>query len=211
MVSIADQGIAMTATEILTALLLVVTAFYAWATFNILKANQAIVTVMRDQIELQTRPYIQPSLFLVPESNIFCLRIRNIGKTAALDVQLSLDRDFYQFGEKRNERNLRTFKAFSQPIRSFPPTAELEFWLAQGPHLFGESNDESVTPRVFSVKAIYEFSGKRVEETTTLDLQPYLNSDIPRNYVAHEIRELKRVLEDLKRNIENLARQFGRQ
>lgn len=166
--------------------------------------------VMKDQIELQLRPYVQPSLFLHPGTNIFCLRIKNIGHSAASNLRLSLDSDFFQFAEKRPERNLRNLAAFSEPIASFPPDAELEFWLAQGPHLFGGNADDTVTPRMFSVTADYEYAGKAVKETTTLDFRPYLNSDIPRHHVAHELREIGRVLQDLKRTFEELARKLAR-
>lgn len=196
--------------EILTGLLVLITGFYAWATFRILKANQDMATAMARQLELQLRPYVQPFLFIHPGTNIFCLRVKNMGKSAATNLRLSLDRNLFQFGEKRDEKNLRNLIAFSQPIQSFPPSAELEFWLAQGPHLFGANVDDNVTPRIFSVTAAYEYSGKSVEETTTIDFRPYLNSDIPRHYVAHELHEILRVLQDLKRTLDELSRKITR-
>jgi hypothetical protein len=207
--SIFSAGALKAMTEILTGMLVLITAFYAWATYRILQANRDMAMVMKDQMNLQLRPYVQPSLFIHPGTNIFCLRIKNIGRSAASNLRLSLDRDFFQFGEKRAERNLQNLAAFSGRIASFPPDAELEFWLAQGPHLFGDGADDAVTPRVFSITAEYEYSGKAVMETTTLDFRPYLNSDIPRHHMAHELREIGRVLQDLKRTFDELARKMA--
>lgn len=58
-------------TGVLTALLVVITGFYAWATFRILRANEAVVKVMKDQLEAQGRPYVHPSLFVVPGTNFW--------------------------------------------------------------------------------------------------------------------------------------------
>jgi hypothetical protein len=49
------------AIELLTALLLVVTAFYAYTTHQILRASQATVAVMREQAEALGRPYVEIS------------------------------------------------------------------------------------------------------------------------------------------------------
>jgi len=46
----------MSINELLTATLVVVTGFYAWATFRILKANDKVVDVMRKQNEALIRP-----------------------------------------------------------------------------------------------------------------------------------------------------------
>lgn len=197
-------------TEFLTGTLVVITGFYAWATYKILQANQDMATAMKEQINLQSRPYVQPSLFIHPGTNIFCLRIKNIGRNAASNLRLSLDRDFFQFADTRPERNLRNLAAFSEPIASFPPDAELEFWLAQAPNLFGPDADGAVTPRVFSVTAEYEYSGKSVKEKTTLDFRPYFHSDIPRHHVAHELHEVVRVLQDWRRAFDELARKMTR-
>lgn len=102
---------------LLNGLLVVVTAFYAWATFRILKANEGVLSMMEQQTERLTRPYVQPVLYMVPGTNIFALRIENCGRTAATNLRLSLDRDFFVFADSRPERNLRSFNAFSHPKR----------------------------------------------------------------------------------------------
>ena len=190
--------------EILTALLVAITGFYAWATFRILRANEAVVQVMKDQLEAQSRPYIHPSLFVVPGTNIFGLRIKNTGKTAANSLRLSIDKDFFLFAEKKEGQNLRNMNAFSKPITSFPPDAEIEFWLAQGPNIFAENADQSVVPRVFTVQTDYTFSGRTVSENTTLDFTPYLNANIPRDSVVSELEKIRKSLEKLAANVKKL-------
>ena len=106
--------------DILTALLVVITGFYAWVTFRILRANEAVVQAMRDQLEAQSRPYVYPSLFVVPGTNIFGLRVKNTGKTAANNLRLSIDKDFFLLAKKEDAQNLRKMNAFSKPIASSP-------------------------------------------------------------------------------------------
>ncbi len=188
----------------LNGLLVVVTGFYAWATFRILRANEGVVSIMRQQTESLTRPYIHSVLYVVPGTNIFALRIENTGRTAAINLRLSLDRDFYPFAENRPERNLRSFNAFSRPIPSFGPGARIDVWLGQGPHFFGDGAKQNLTPETFTVEAAYEFGGKAVTESTIIDFRPYLMTDLPRQPLAQELNDIKRVLEDLPRKLGKL-------
>src|SRR4030043_491473 len=98
--------------DTLTAILVIITGLYAWFTFKILKANETLVEQMRNQQEATYRPYIFISPILFPENSIVFLKIKNSGLTAAQNLRLSLDKDFYQFGERREESNLRSFTAF---------------------------------------------------------------------------------------------------
>jgi hypothetical protein len=63
------------AIEILTSLLVIITGFYAWVTFRIMKANERTVAAMHSQIESATRPYIAVGLVTIPNSNMFYLRV----------------------------------------------------------------------------------------------------------------------------------------
>ena len=44
--------------EVLTAILVLITGFYAYVTFRILKANEKVVAEMGNQTESINRPYI---------------------------------------------------------------------------------------------------------------------------------------------------------
>jgi hypothetical protein len=131
---------------------------------------------MQEQTEAVNRPCIAVSTFLVPRSVMIYLKIENIGKTAAHDLHLTWDRDFYQFGRSGTEDNLAQSSAFAQPIKTFPPGAQLVFPLAQAFVVFGEGANSEATPQVLNVKAIYRYLHKTVTETTAIDLNPYLKS-----------------------------------
>ena len=131
---------------------------------------------MQEQSEAINRPYIVANTFLVPRSVMIYLKIENIGKTAAQNLCLTLDRDFYEFGRSGEENNLAKFSAFTQAIKTFPPGAQLIFPLAQAFVVFGEEANSEATPRAFNVNATYSYLHKTVTETTTIDLNPYLKN-----------------------------------
>jgi hypothetical protein len=162
--------------ELLTGMLVLVTGFYAWATFRILKANEDVVSLMQEQSEAITRPYMTVTTFLGPEGEVIYLRISNTGKIAAKNLRLEMDKNFYKFGSKTDNSNLLKFSAFQEDIECFPPNAELIFPLAQGFVIFGKDSDPELTPKIFNIKATYSYLKKDVVETTTIDLRPYLNS-----------------------------------
>lgn len=72
--------------ELLTGILVIITGFYGWATFRILKANENVVSIMQEQSEAISRPYITVSTLLGPEGEAIYLKISNTGKTAAKKI-----------------------------------------------------------------------------------------------------------------------------
>lgn len=188
--------------EILTAALVLITGFYAWATYKILKANERVVEVMREQAEAVTRPYVTVSALLEPDNPIFYLRISNTGKTAATDLKLRLDRPFYRFAEKNEEKNLADYSAFKDIIISFPPSAEIVFSLAQSFVIFGDKADSSVTPSFFTVIAEYSYAGKRVKEVNTIDLRPYLGASIPQDAYIRKLKAINESIQMVAKKIE---------
>ena len=181
--------------EFLTALLVIITAFYAWATFHILKANKAVVTLMSDQSEALTRPYVTASVFLLPDSPIFTLRIANTGRTPALNLRLTLDNDFQKYGRNSPDHNLSNFVAFKEKIDSFPPGAELYFDLAQSFVVFGKDADKNLTPTIFTILAKYTYGHKTVTEKNTIDLRPYFMSNLPDNPYIDQLKKLRETIE----------------
>jgi len=180
--------------EFLTALLVVITGFYAWVTYRILKANELVVGAMREQSEATYRPYVTITLFLEPDNPIFYLRIANRGKTSATDLRLAIDRSFFKFGERSERNDLASFAAFNQPIDSLPPESEIVFGLAQGFVVFAEGADPTTCPSTFTVTAGYKFGAKQVEERHVIDLKPYLHADVPQDSL---IRKLKAINDSL--------------
>lgn len=192
----------MTNTDWLTLALVVITAFYAWATLKILRANEAMVSTMRDQQNAAMRPYILVSTSVRTGTQLLYLSIKNVGKTAALGLKLSLDKNFYQLGEKREERNIANSAAFSRVIDSLPPDGQLLFLLGNAPMLYGSSNTEELSPLLFQVTANYKSGSESISETSTVDLRPYINTDIPHDPIVEELGKLREEFVRLSRSLE---------
>jgi hypothetical protein len=184
----------MTTTDWLTLSLVLITAFYAWATFRILRANEGVVGAMREQTEAQLRPYVVAWAGTRIGTTLLVLEIQNTGKSPAVDVRLQIDKPFHFNGENGSE-NLATLPAFTQPIEALAPGARLQFILGVGHTLFSPEIDETISPKVFSVHADYRFSEKRYSEYHTIDLRPLLHTTPIHDPVADEIKSLRESLE----------------
>ncbi len=183
----------------LTGALVLITGFYAWVTHGILRITQ-------DQTEAFNRPHVTIALYNLPRNPIIYLKIANTGRTSANNLRLTIDQDFFAFGERKEHRNIANFSAFKEEIQSFLPGAELIFALAQGFVLFGDEADPECTPTVFNVTATYSYAGKAVTETTTVDLQPYFSAQLPPDSM---IDALKGIREELK-HIEHIKGELQR-
>jgi len=182
--------------EYLTAILVFVTAIYAYLTHKMAKASEASVQAVRDQSEAMLRPYIEVTPYVRPHTTVLYLRVENTGRTGAQNVILTMDRDFYQFGEARSpDHNLRTKAAFTQPIDSLGPGHKLVFALAQGFVIFGDGGSPETTPQQFNITAVYAFGGKKVEETHRIDLRPYIGTEGERDPVVEELEKIRQVME----------------
>lgn len=184
-----------TPTEVLTAVLVVITAFYAWVTFRILKVNKQVVQAMREARDAEARPYVTISVFHIAKNPVFYLRIANTGRAGAANLRLMLDKDFFQYGQQ-TQPNLRNSVAFQQPIEQLPPGAEMIFGLAQGFVVLDTAN-EHLTPPVFSVHATYSFGNQTFSETTTIDLRPYRHGMVPARAEAEELKKIREEFEKL--------------
>lgn len=185
--------------DYLTAILVFITAIYAYLTHRMTKASEASVEAVRAQSEAMLRPYITAAPFIRSHTSFLYLRVKNNGQTGAQNLSLTIDRNFFQFGEKdRADKNLRTMSAFSTLIDSFPPGAELIFALGAGWVLFGENAQPDISPTQFNVTATYEFLGKKIEEVNRVDLRPYIGTEGERNPVVEELEKIREVVEKKK-------------
>jgi len=180
--------------EFLTAILVLITGFYAWVTYQILKANQRVVEAMREQSEATYRPYVIVMPFLEPDNPIFYLRVSNLGKTAANDLHLTMDQSFFKFGQRSAQNDLASFAAFNQTIDSLAPESAIVFGMAQGFVIFADGADPTTCPTTFTVTASYKFGSKQVEERHVIDLRPYRQADVPQDPV---IRKLKAISDSI--------------
>lgn len=182
--------------EMPTFILMVITAVYVLITWRILKANQAVVAAMRAEHTAAFRPYVTVATFTVPTDIQIYLRVENTGKTAARNVSLSLDRAFHRHA--RPDNNLQSYPAFSQPIESLAPGMRLTFTLGTSINLFGESAKPELTPLTFNVRAQYKWDGGSADETSSIDLRPYLQTNIEGDPLVNEIKRLREAVEKLR-------------
>lgn len=190
----------MTNTDWLTFALVIITGFYAWATFRILRVNEAVVAAMRKQTEAQLRPYVVVAPTVRTGTTLVCLEVQNTGKSPAMGLQLQMDRDFYQHAELREDRNIAKFPAFTQPIESLAPGARLVFILGVGGTIFSSTIDEALCPKLFKISAKYAYAGSRYAEETTIDVRPMFQSSVVHDPVAAEIERLRQSLEKALKN-----------
>jgi hypothetical protein len=184
----------MTSTDWLTLALVVITAFYAWATFRILRANEAVVAAMQAQTEAQLRPYV--IAYAAPRigTTLMCLHIENQGRSAAQNLRLTMDKNFYPNAEKNEHENLAKLSAFKEPIRSLAPGARITFNLGVG-HKILRSGPDDLCPQVFSVHAEYDLGTKHYTDNNTVDLRPLVHSAVVFDPVAQELEKLRKALE----------------
>lgn len=182
--------------EYLTAILTFITAIYAYLTYRMSKSSEASVVAMREQSEAMLRPYITVATFIRPHTPFLYLRISNTGKMSATNLRLTIDRDFFQFGEKLSpEKNLRNLSAFTHSIDSFPPGTELNFALGPGWVIFGNEAEPDICPNQFNVTAKYEYSEKIITEVNRIDLRGYFGTEGERDPVVEELERIRKVLQ----------------
>jgi len=191
----------MTLTDVLTSLLVVITGYYAWITHRILRANEAIVATAREQSEAISRPYMQVSLKVRANHPTFELYITNIGHTAARQVKLTLDDDFVHFGK----RNLREFNAFSQVIETFAPREEITFFLGSAHEMFSGIHDPAISPHMFGLTVVYFYGTRKILERVVIDIRPYLNANLPSDFIGQELKELRNELKQIRETVQRAA------
>lgn len=190
----------MTNSDWLTLALVVITAFYAWITQKILRANESMVLTMKNQQDAEMRPYIEITMNVWAGTQILRLSIKNVGKTSAASLRLSIDKNFHQFRNQHPERNLANHPAFSSTIESFPPGSELLFDLGTGPDIYSKSNINDLCPLVFTIKAEYISGSNFIVENSTIDLHPYIDTVVPTDPIVEELSRLRAELEKFKKS-----------
>ena len=185
----------LTTIDWLTLALVVITGFYAWATFRILRVNEGVVAAMREQTEAQLRPYVVISVAPRIGTTLLCLTVKNTGRSPAVNLRMKFDRDFFKNGEKREGNNVAALSAFTNPIESLAPDSQLIFNLGVGGTIFGSHADPSVCPTVFAIEATYKHGAREYAEKSTIDIRPMLSSTVEHDPVAEELKRLRESIE----------------
>lgn len=173
------------------------TAMFAGLTFFILRANRAAVGAMREQMADQNRPFVAVTVQVRMGTPVIQLLVRNVGRSPAQNLRLRLDRDFFQFGEKAEARNLAKQSAFAQPIDCLPPMSELLFDLGMGFKIFEVGAAPTICPPTFEVSAEYEYGKNKYSEKTNVDLRPYMGTSVPHHPVAEELERVRKSIDNL--------------
>ena len=191
--------------EWLTLANVLLTAMFAGLTFFILRANRAAVGAMREQMADQNRPFVAVTVQVRMGTPVIQLLIRNVGRSPAQNLRLRLDRDFFQFGEQAESRNLAKQSAFSQSIDCLPPMSELLFDLGMGFEIFKSGADPTICPHTFQVSAEYEYGKNKYSEKTHVDLRPYIGTSVPRHPVVEELERIRKSIDNLSGVIKQSA------
>lgn len=191
--------------EWLTLANVLLTAVFAGLTFFILRANRAAVAAMRDQMADQNRPFVAVTVQVRMGTPVIQLLVKNVGRSPAQNLRLHLDRDFFQFGEKGEGRNLAKQSAFSQTIDCLPPLSELLFDLGVGHQIFAGGVDQAVCPHTFTVSAEYQHVKNTYSEQTHVDLRPYMGTSVPRHPVVEEMERVRKSIDKLTSTVKQSA------
>ncbi|MCU8015939.1 hypothetical protein L5M36_03370 [Shewanella sp. SM72] len=184
------------ATEYLTFSLVVITGLYAFFTYKILKANQSSVSAIQEQMEASSRPYVTVRISMQVGEPFFYLNIENVGKTAAKNLILSIDKDFFQYGENKLERNIKEFPVFKNVVLEFPTGTHLFYPLISSVDILSDSADVELVPREFRVTAEYAYlNNKVVREVFHFDLSVYQNCIALKDPIVTAINGVKAAVE----------------
>jgi len=190
--------------EFLTAVLVFITALYAFITYKILKANQESVQSMKLQYISFIRPYIVTEIYINMDA-YFYLKIKNTGKSNAENLELNIDKPFYTLARKRPEENIANRYEFNNVLKSFPPKSELVMQLAHGTQLYSDKYDENLTPLQFKIRVRYNYGNEKFVEELNIDLKQYENMILLREPIAEEIYKTITLLKQLINHFTNKA------
>jgi hypothetical protein len=197
---------------IIAALSVAVAAWYSWLTFRILQTNEKAVAAMTEQAlvmklqveamqaqsEANSRPYIGVSPFVFRGGHMIYLRIENDGRTAASNLVLAVDKDFFTWSNPK--KNLRSFRVFSHPIQSFPPGSRIVIALGTYGQVFCDGpGHEHGMPREFSITATYTFGSTTYTETTAIDLNQFFNTEPDPDPNVEQLKKIVEALQQLKK------------
>lgn len=173
-----------------TVILVCVTIAYAYFTWCIVKEMQ-----MTREGDL--RPYIVTSTIV--SGQMFYLVIKNNGKTAAQKVRFKFDKSVENIWRKKIDE----LPLFKDGVTFFPPGKEFVITLGQAGLFLSEKRDEIKYPSTFTISVEYSyFGGKQVCETTVINLEEYMHTNLQPNEI---VKSIERLDESLKRSLDSIA------
>jgi len=162
-------------------------------------ATRESIEILKKQIEASLRPYINFELRRYPNHSIY-MHIRNTGKINAVNMSLSLDKDFHPLGNHGKD-NLKESVLFKNGVASFTPGTEITVGMLD----IGEIGKlEDISPSKFKITAKYTWAGRKepIIEETEIDLTAFMGSGlITKPDLLYEVSEIKRIIKSLEQKI----------
>ena len=179
----------MDAMTVLTGVLVVITAIYAYLTHRMVRSSEASVALMKEQADAISRPYVCISLVKQPNNPFILLRVENTGQTAARDMTLTLGPELEKIQHLKGPKELKASYLFTKTLASFPPRSPVFFLLGFGNSFVAD--DKTRPQQTFSITAKYWFSGRTVNETTWLDVNQYDSTALETDPVVDALNKIK--------------------
>jgi len=203
---IATHSNTLSMNEILTAILIIITAVYVIFTYRIMKASeksviaaQSSIDIMQKQINASLRPYIEVQLKRYPNHVIY-MHIINTGKLNAEQVKFTIDKDFYPLGDIKKE-NLKEASIFKNGLNSLTPGTEITVVLLD----IGQVGKiEDVSPSKFTITIKYSWVGQRepVCDKNEIDLTAFVGVGLfIKPDLLYEIADIKNFVKGISEKI----------
>lgn len=164
-------------TNLLSFVLVVVTGATVMLNWRIANANKGMLENIREQYRDSIRPVVFP-VIKFRDQIVARLIIGNTGKSPAYRLRVLIDKDFWQFADRRN---IRDFNVFNKEVPVLAPGGEIVIDLAQGFNLDREIDGQNVTPIEFNISVSYASKdGEEFHDTVAIDLGPYMQTHTPK-------------------------------
>lgn len=140
---------------------------------------------MKQDSELERRPYIIPDFFIINHNSLI-FHIINYGKTPAFEVTVNIDPDIKMGGGRKLSDDM-----FGEPIHIIPPNREIKTSVGFSKQIF---QDEKF-PKKYKIYISYKNTrGKIYNETYTQDI----------DYMKHETYVARKDIDDIGRELVKL-------
>lgn len=177
-------------------LMVLLTFVYVVGTLLLVRAGNKTVLQMQEQTWAANRALIVSRLSL--HGQLLWLVVSNEGRSAATYVRLTLSQEILKLGHE--DSKLTEAGLFSRVIQTIPPKMNYYFLLAPGWIKPGTQG----LPSDFEISATYETDGRKVAETTHLDVGILEGQDFPPRDADEHLKKIASLLEKIERSIARL-------
>jgi hypothetical protein len=181
-----------------------ITLYYAIITHRILVVNKRSIELSEFQIEAQSRPYVNVVSAVLGGTQLLQLKIANIGKSAANDLQITVEPPFYRFGTKQDSHLLQNLPIFNESVASFGPGVEILVDLGAANQIAEMPEEISGKLPTLNFTSRYSNGVKVYEERTVIDLTIYLMTTPSEHNPAMVLEEISVKVSELVDSVRRL-------